>query len=185
MTFVSTGKAFRDFDTLCLAFEGIDNARLKIYTVKGWGKENYEEQLKRFKSSNVEIHFVEDLELGEYKSVLDYLFAELKAASCAVVICKKVNFGVGFTAILDAMVCNTSLIATAHPDNPIDIDKCKIGETVPAQDVAALRQTIQSFVDHPEKVKEYSDTAREMVEKQYNIKRVAKDVLQVMLAQNR
>ncbi len=182
MTFVSTGKAYRDFDTLCRAFDGIDNARLKIYTVKGWGNENYYQQLKNLKFDNIEIHFVEDLQLGKYKSILDYLYAELKAASCAMVICKKVNFGVGFTAVLDAMVCSTALIATAHPDNPIDIDKCKIGETVPAQDVDALRQTIQSFVNNPDKVKAYCENARRMVEQQYYIKRVARDVLQVMLA---
>lgn len=180
-TFVSTGKAYRDFDTLCKAFEGVKNAKLKIFTVKGWGAENYQEVLSKYQQNNIEIYFVEDLQLGTYKNVLDYLLAELKAADCSVVICKKVNFGVGFTAILDAMVCGCSLIATAHPDNPIDIDECGIGETVPAENVSALHTIIEDFVNNKQKMKSYSNNARKMIENRYNIKRVAKRVLEVML----
>ena len=137
--------------------------------------------MSKYQHNNIEIHFVEDLQLGAYKNVLDYLLAELKLADCAVVICKKVNFGVGFTAILDAMVCGCSLIATAHPDNPIDIDGCGIGETVPAENIDALHTIIEDFVNDKNKMKSYSQTARKMIENRYNIKSVAKRVLEVML----
>lgn len=180
-TFISTGKAYRDFDTLCKAFDGIKNAKLKIFTVKAWGSENYQEVLSKYQHNNIEIHFVEDLQLGAYKNVLDYLLAELKAADCSMVICKKVNFGVGFTAILDAMVCGCSIIATAHPDNPIDIDECGIGETVPAENVDALHTIIEDFVNDKQKIKSYRHKARKMIENRYNIKSVAKRVLEVML----
>ena len=137
--------------------------------------------MSKYHCANIEINFVEDLALGAYGSVLDYLIAELKAADCAVVICKKVNFGVGFTAILDAMVCGCSLIATAHPDNPIDIDACCIGETVLAEDVKDLRKKVIRLVKDKQMRETYCYNARNMVENRYNIKRVAKAVLDVIL----
>lgn len=181
MTFVSTGKAFRDFDTLCKAFQGI-NARLKIFTVKHWGKDcDYQKTLSQYQNPNIEVHFVDELDLGPYHSVLDYLYAELKAADCSLIICKRVNFGVGYTAVLDAMACATAIIATHHPDNPIDIDEKGIGMTTPPEDIQALHNRIKHLVDHPEETRKYCLRARQLVEQRYNIRRVAAQVLDTLL----
>lgn len=158
------------------------DATLKIFTVKNWGaKCNYKEVLDRYKSSNIEVHFVDELNLLGYKNVLDYLYAELKSSDCSMIICKDVNFGVGFTAVLDAMVCSNAIIATYHKDNPIDIDKAEIGVTVPAKDVKALRDAIKGFIEHPEKVRRFKHKAWKMIEEDYNIRNVARRVLNEIL----
>lgn len=180
MTFISTGKAYRDFETLCEAFKNVD-AKLKILTTKTWGNENYKEILSKYDMANVDICFVDEIKLEENESVLDYIYSELKAADCSMVICKKVNFGVGFTAILDAMVCNTAVIATYHKDNPIDIDKICIGKTVQAENVQDLHEKVTEFVEHPELVNNYKKRAMELINSKYNIKNVAKQVLNIML----
>ena len=36
-TFITTGKAYRDFETVCKAFCKVCNARLKVFTENGWG----------------------------------------------------------------------------------------------------------------------------------------------------
>lgn len=180
MTFISTGKAFRDMETLCRAFMGL-KARLKIFAPMKWGPENYEEVLSHFKAPNIEICFVEKLDLKGYKSVLDYIYAELKAADCSMVICKHVNFGVGFTAVLDAMVCQTAIVATYHKDNPIDIDKMGIGVTVPAEDVDALREKLQWLIDNRNSVEAFAKRGYDLIRERYNIRRVAHQVLSVML----
>lgn len=118
LTFVSTGKAYRDFETLCKAFKGID-AELKIFAPKAWGGFDYTRLVGDVTESNIKICYVDNMDLGEYKSVLDYLYAELKVADGAMVICQKVNFGVGFTAVLGAMVCETPVIITYNKDNPL------------------------------------------------------------------
>lgn len=178
-TFISTGKAFRDFDTLCQAFEGVD-ARLKIFTVKQWGPCDYQQTLSRYHNPNIEIHFVDELKLAPGQTILDCLYAELLAADCSLIICKRVNFGVGYTAVLDAMACHTALIATYHKDNPIDIDRNGIGFTSPAEDVDALHTKIQYLVDHPEETRRFAGQARSLVESRYNIRRVARQVLETI-----
>lgn len=101
-TFISTGKAHGDFDTLCSVFLGIDNAILKIYTSETWGGQNYREILDKYNNPNIQVVYSHQIQNGKYSTILDYLFAQMKAADCAVIICKDVNFGVGYTNILDS-----------------------------------------------------------------------------------
>lgn len=176
-TLISTGKAYRDFDTMCKAVDGLDGVRLKIFTTQGFGNCNYVETLKKYESMpNVEITFC-----NEWKgNTLPRLFSEMKAADCALVICKKVNFGIGYTAVLDAMACGLPIIATYHKDNPIDIDARKIGMTVEAENVFDLRQKIEYLVAHREDAQCMGKTARNLIETEYNIKLTAQEVLNVI-----
>lgn len=181
LTFVSTGRAYRDFETLCKAFKGVD-ADLKIFTTKGWGGFNYNEIMGDVTDSNIKICYTEEMDLKEYGSVLDYLYAELKAADAAMVICQQVNFGVGFTAVLDAMACGTPVIITRNKYNPIDADKRHIGCSVLPADAADLHNRLLHYVQHPELLREQGKNARTLAEQEYNIKSVAKEVIGTMLS---
>lgn len=179
--FIATGKAFRDFDTLCMAFKSLTNVRLKIFTVKQFVNENYVSVLEKYKDiDNIEIYFVDELDLKPYKTVLEYLYAETKVANCALIICKKLNFGVGFTNVLDSMVCGLPIITTWNKDNPIDVDAEKIGYTVEAGNINDLQEKIKYLVAHYDEAKEMGKTARKIIETEYNIKNTAKDVLDVI-----
>lgn len=180
LAFVSVGKALRDFDTLCQAFKGVD-ARLKIFTVKRWNALcRYQETLSKYDLPNVETHYVEDLALDGSQTIAERLYAELKAADVSMVICQKVNFGCGYTSVIDSLACGTAIIATAHPDNPIDIDRESIGLTVPAADVAALRKVLLRLTAHPDEVVGFKRKARAMAEGDYNIREVCRKALDVM-----
>lgn len=179
-TFISTGKAFRDFDTLCKAFNVIKGARLKIFTNKTWGNINYKEVLDKYKNPNIEIIYSNQIVKGQYNSVLDYLFAQMKASDCAVIICKDVDFGVGYTAVLDSMACGLPVIATWNKDNPLDIDKEGIGDTVPVYDVKSLQKMMQKYVDN-NIAQSKGERGKQMILDIYNIRRVANDVLRIMI----
>lgn len=182
--FVSCGKAMRDFDTLCRAFQGLP-ARLDIYAPRHWGGTDYAEVIARYEADNIHVHYVEELDHAGYGSLLEYLYAALKAADCSVIICKKVNFGVGYTSVVDAMACGAAVIATQHPDNPVDIDGCGIGLTVPAADVEALRQTVLRLVNHPDELAAMRQRSRQMAERDHNIIYSTAKALQTVLGAGR
>lgn len=177
---ISTGKAYRDFDTLCQAFMGLDAVRLKIFVCKKWGMIDYQSILSKYNAPNIEVYFMEDITLHEYKTKLDYLFAEMKAADCALVICGQVNFGVGFTAMLDSMVSCLPVITTYNKDNPIDVECEGIGYTVQPGDVKSLREKVLYLFDHTTIAVNMGKKARNMVEQEYNIERTAKEVIAII-----
>ena len=181
-TFISTGKAHRDFDTLCQAFEGIEDAKLKIYTGKKWGGLNYKDILDKYKNSNIEIVYSDEINKGRYNTILDFLFAQMKASDCAVIICKDVNFGVGYTAVLDSMAFGLPVILTWNKDNPLDVDKEGIGDSVPVSDIQSLHNLMQRYVNNRNIAHEKGIRAKQLILDTYNIKRVAKDILQVILS---
>lgn len=183
LVFVSSGKAMRDFATLCKAFQGLD-ATLKIYAPKHWGGSQYQEVISQYDSPNIEVHYVEDLDTAGYSSVAEYLYAVMKSADCSVIICQKVNFGVGYTSVVDAMACGASIIATYNPDNPIDIDKEYLGHTVPAEDSSALRHTVQHLIDHPDEIEGFKRHARSLAENEHNIRHTVRRALETVLGQS-
>lgn len=180
--FISTGKAHRDFDILCQAFEGIEGAKLKIFTGKEWGGQNYKDILDKYKNPDLEIVYSDEINKGRYNTVLDFLFAQMKASDCAVIICKDVDFGVGYTAVLDSMACGLPVILTWNKDNPLDVDKEGIGDSVPVYDIQSLHNMMQRYVNNRNVAHEKGNRAKQLILDTYNIKRVAKDVLQVMLS---
>lgn len=181
LLFVSVGKALRDFDTLCLAFKGIP-AHLKIFTVKKWNAQcRYQETIGKYDLPNVEAHYVEDLGLNNSQSITERLYGELKAADVSMVICQKVNFGCGYTSVIDSLACGAAIIATAHPDNPIDIDQEGIGLTVPAEDVAALHEALLRLTAHPDEAARFKRKARAMAESDYNIRMACRQALLTVL----
>ena len=183
-TFITTGKAYRDFKTLCEAFAKVPNATLKIFTARTWGPFVYSDYLGTVNNPNVEIAYAEDLNNVNrwgYETVLDYLYSEIHKASCAVSICRPVNFGVGYTQVLDSLACSIPIIATWNKDNPVDVDKYKCGMTVKAEDVDDLARAMNYMVAHPDECCKMGMNGRKLVEKNYNIRNTAHEVLKLCL----
>lgn len=175
-TFITTGKAYRDFDTLCQAFFLVHSAQLIIITENNWGGIDYKEMLMKYQSPKIKVVFTNEMK----GNILDYIYLEMHKAHCALTICQKVNWGVGYTQILDSMACSLPVIATYNNDNPLDIDSLGIGCTVPPEDPEALASAMQKMVDDHDWASTCSAKARSLTEKEYNIRRVAKDVIRII-----
>lgn len=171
-TFISTGKAHRDYETMIKAMSKVSNARLKLYVSPNWGRQKIDlEKLEREKNDNVEL-FVVNRPLS-YKEI----YTDLLQSHCALCICKPVNFGVGYTQVLDSLACGLPCILTWNIDNPIDVDKEKVGYTVPPMDVDALAKAMQLMVDEKDKIVSMSKNSIKLIEKKYNIERTAQIVV--------
>lgn len=177
-TFITTGKAYRDYDTVCAAFEKVNSARLKVFTANGWGGYDYKAILDKYRNPNIEVYYTN----GMSGNVMDYLYSEMQKSHCALVICQKVKFGVGYTQVLDSMACSLPVIATFNPGNPIDIDKEGVGCTVPACDLEALAKAMQRMVDDAEWHNSCSKAARKLVEKDYNLRNMSRDIVEMIFS---
>jgi len=175
-TFISTGKAHRDYDTMIKAIKKVPNARLKLYVLPNWGGQNVNlELLNNNKPENVELFIV--------KKRLNYkeIYLDLLQSHCALCICKPVNFGVGYTQVLDSLACGLPCILTWNKDNPIDLNSKKVGFTVPPSDVDALVVAMRKMVEDKDTYEKMSHSARKLIEEQYNIEITSKTVSRIIL----
>ena len=183
-TFITTGKAYRDVETLCEAFGKVKgDARLKIFIARESTGIDYAAYLDKVRNPHIEVVYSQDIDpkkLG-YEALLDYLFSELHKAHCAVCICQPINFGVGYTQVLDSLACSLPMIATYNVDNPIDIDGLRVGVTVQAGDVDGLAHVMNRMVGHPDLCKEMGERGRLLIEQEYNIRKTAIRVLEYCL----
>jgi len=183
-TFISTGKAYRDFHTLCKAFEGINNANLIIYTEKVWGGVDYENVLYEFYSNpTIKICYADKINLSNLNidSINDYLYLEMLNSDCSIVCCKKVNFGVGYTQILDSLSCKLPVIITYNIDNPLNVDELGVGISVPVGDIDALRNAMIKIMNNKIESKIMGEVGRKLIEDEYDIKKTSQIVLKIIL----
>lgn len=179
-TFISTGKAHRDYETLLNAFAKVKNARLKLYVSPNWGGQVVNlDKLNNIASENV-VLFVVNKPLT-YKDI----YIDLLKSHCSLCICKPVNFGVGYTQLLDSMACGLPCILTWNKDNPIDIDEKGVGITVPPLDHEALAIAMQKIVDNKDNTGKMSEKCRKLVEEEYNIKHTAKNIVKIIIEEIR
>jgi glycosyltransferase involved in cell wall biosynthesis len=87
----------------------------------------------------------------------------------SVIICKSTRPTCnGYTALCEAMGLGKPVIFTKNPFMPIDVEKERIGLTVPTGDIEALRKSILTFYNNPEMVKEYGRNARKFAVEKWN-----------------
>lgn len=177
-TFITTGIAYRDFETLCQAFAKVKGARLKILTVRSWGGVDYAAYLDTVTNPDISVIYVDNSK--DRAAVVRSLFQQMKQAHVALSICQDVSFGVGYTQILDSLACSLPVIATYNVDSPMDLEQLKVGLTVPAYDVEALAKAMQQMVDDKTLYESYALQARKVVEDQYDIRSVTREIIKVL-----
>lgn len=177
-TFITTGIAYRDFETLCQAFAKVKGARLKIIAVKAWGDYDYASYLDRISDENVQVVYVDNSK--DRKGVVRYVYEEMKKSHAALSICQDVPFGVGYTQILDSLACSLPVITTYNVDSPIDVDQQEVGVSVPAYDVDRLAAVMQRLVDDQAFWSSCRQHARRLIATDYDIHQVARQVLSAM-----
>lgn len=177
-TFITTGIAYRDFETLCQAFAKVRGARLKILTVRSWGGVDYAAYLDTVTNPDISVIYVDNSK--DRAAVVRSLFKQMKQAHVALSICQDVSFGVGYTQILDSLACSLPVIATYNVDSPMDLEQLQVGLTVPAYDVEALAKAMQQMVDDKTLYESYALQARKVMEEKYDIRQVAREVIKVL-----
>ncbi len=175
-TFISTGKAYRDYETVVKAMSNVSNARLKLYVAPDWGGMSVDtNSLMKMSSGNIDFVVIHDL--IPYRDI----YIDMLRSHCSLCICKPVNFGVGYTQVLDSLACGLPCILTYNKDNPIDVDKEGVGVTVPPMDINSLTKAMQKMVDDKDLVEKMSIEAKKFVEREYNIEKTAEEVLNYIL----
>ncbi len=167
--FISTGREYRDFNTLLDAFSQT-SASLELYTNRISYDNNYEYLIdEQGKRENVLIEFVDNSRETSFR------LTQRAAESLCVVIPLKmqcVTYCVGLTSVVEAMALGKPIISSPNPYSPVDIVKEKIG--LIAESVDEWTAAIKYIQDHPDEAKKMGKRARNLAEKRYNIQSTAR-----------
>jgi glycosyltransferase involved in cell wall biosynthesis len=100
-------------------------------------------------------------------------FAELRdlyaGARFVVVPLKQVNYSAGVTSIVEGMAMGKAIIASAAPGILDYVRDGVSGKLVPVGDVAALRDAMAEFWEHPKRLEAMGRANREWIERSINI----------------
>lgn len=178
--FISTGRENRDFKTLIEATKQL-KCNLSIYTTRKHGDSEYYSYLEGIRREEKRIKIIFSDEWNETPSVVLQKINEQLAKSYAVLICcKAVNYGVGFTNLLESLPLGKPIVITGNPDMPIDVEQEKIGLKVKPGDVAGWVNAINYLIEHPSEAKAMGANARMLAEKKYNGARIQSQILHKM-----
>lgn len=196
---LSTGKSFRDYQTLIEAFSGINytlniigysdnildslgnlpnNINMTIpFKAFSGGKVNRVMKSK-LNSLSRNVKTIDRL-LKTSEMVEEYTNALAVAIPLDLPMYKPYNT-VGLSSLLEAMCMGRAVITTENRDIGIDVEKEGIGLTVPHKDVTAWKQAIQYLLNHPEQAYEMGVKARFLAEKRFNLQNFTQRTTQCM-----
>jgi glycosyltransferase involved in cell wall biosynthesis len=171
--FISTGKERRDMSTLIKAFN-ITQLPIDIYIDHNTGGVNYDQVFAQLEiKSNVNIHFINRLMPGELSKMVN-------KAACIVICCKKTNYTVGLTTVVEALALGIPMVCSRNPQIPINIDKEGCGITVEYGDLDGWINAITYISTHPDEAAEMGRKGRILAENIYNIKNCTQEILKVI-----
>lgn len=167
--FISTGKENRDIETLIKAFAQTKE-QLDLYISKTCGAHNYENIIKKLSCpDNIKVHFTE--------GVIPYVLARKVAEKqCIVICCLETAYTVGLTTLVEALALGIPVICSKNPNFGFDIDREKIGMTVPYGDITGWIHAITYLTSHPEIAAEMGKNARKLAEKRFNLEIFTKEI---------
>lgn len=173
---IASGMDNRDFMTLCKAVEGTNYPLLIITTCQN-GERNYYELLTEYckTHSNVQVIFWDTLE--EHISVVDFVNNEIAQSSIVAVCCNEVDYGVGYTAVVEALPFGKPILLTGNKDIPVDVGAEGVGFTIKPYDVEGWREAIQKLMESPALRQKMGQKAKGLSETTFNGLKTAKYVL--------
>lgn len=164
---ISTGVENRDLDTLCKSVIGT-SLFLHIITKKKYLDLDNIAILKPYmKVRNIRIDFTEDL-ITKKIDVLDYIEKSVASSKCVAVCTKQVNYGVGYTQVVESLPFGIPILETCNIANPIDVEKFKIGFNIPIGNVELWKQKFLLLMHDENISKEFGKNARRLAMKEFN-----------------
>lgn len=175
--FISTGKEMRDMPTLVNAFNRT-NAPLDIYVCESYNGFSYSELFRSLGvHDNVKVHYI-------CGAVHREMSMKVNGAACVVICCRKTNYTVGLTTVVEALALGIPVICSRNPQMPMDIDNEGCGITVEYGDVDGWEKAIRYIVTHPAEAAAMGEKGRKLAEGVYNLENCATDVADVLLSLN-
>jgi len=166
ISFISTGRDSRDFELMFEAFKDLE-VPFEFYLMDKNLVEKYKD-----KSTNINVRYLETSKDSPHVAMNALINSDV-----SVIICNPTRPTCnGYTALCEAMGLGKPVILTKNPFMPIDVEKERIGLTVPSGDVEALRKSILTFSNNPQMVKEYGYNARKLAEEKWNSNVLAKQL---------
>lgn len=100
----------------------------------------------------------------------DLLSGYYNSAAVAVPLEKDLSYLSGITVVLEGMACKKPILSTESFLYPFDIEKERIGISLPFGDTAAWKQAIAYIQEHPDEAKEMGERGRYIIEHKHNYK---------------
>ena len=168
--FISTGKELRDFETLIQAFHET-GLPLTLFAEKK--RQAYFEPLLAGKQ-NIEVHYGDrpiPHEIAQY----------VAQSQCVCICCRKSNYTVGLTTVVEALALGLPILCTRNPQMPIDIEAEGCGFWLEPIDIEGWKEKLLYIANHPEEAKSMGQRGRVLAEQYYNVKQCGKEVANILL----
>ena len=173
--FISTGKEQRDLPTLIEAFSKVEKAKLTMYINEKTGDLDYTKVLGGISvPENVKINVINRLMIGELAQIVNQ-------AECITICCRKSNYTVGLTTLVEALALGTPVITTRNATFPYDVDEEGVGISVPYYDVEAWEEAIRYITEHPAEAQEMGRKARALAERKFNLENTSQTIAESIL----
>lgn len=167
--FISTGKERRDMPTLINSFSRTDY-RLDIFVSHGACEDDYHKIIGEIDvPPNVHVNFIRGLIINE-------LAHKVYRRQCVVICCKKTNYTVGLTTLVEALALGLPVVCTRNETFAIDIEASKSGIVVDYGDVDGWERAIKYIATHPTDAEEMGRNGRELSKRIFNLEVMAKEV---------
>lgn len=167
--YISTGKENRDLVTLIKAFARTKE-ELDIYIAKTCGSLHYDRIVSQLDiPEHVHIHFTE--------GIIPYELA-LKVArkQFIVICCLDAPYTVGLTTLVEALALGMPVLCSKNPTFGFDIDREKVGMTIPYDDVEGWQKAIDWMAAHPQEAEQMGRNARKLAEERFNLEIFSKEI---------
>lgn len=172
---VSTGVENRDFPTLCEAVLNTD-IKLHIITKKNYLNVDASKVLNNYlHEPNITIDYSEDL-LKRGVDVLDYIEKVVSLANCIAVCAKPVNYGVGYTQVVESLPFGVPILQTYNVYNPINMESENIGYNLAPYDIENWKKIFLKLKKNKEEQKEKGSNALKLAKNLYNSEIVAMQI---------
>lgn len=171
--FISTGKENRDLQTLVRGFDHTQG-KLDIYIAKECGALRYDKIVSQMQvPDNVCIHFTE--------GIIPYELAlQVARKQFIVICCLDAPYTVGLTTLVEALALGMPVLCSRNPTFGFDIDKEKVGITIPYGDAAGWQKAINWMMEHPDEAEQMGRNARKLAEERFNLEIFSKEIADVL-----
>lgn len=168
--FISTGKENRDFPTLIKAFASNPDQHIKMIVPPGTSISDYE---KMFPAEQLpdNINIIENKTMWIRELALNIL-----PHKYICICCKKTNYTVGLTTLVEALAFGFPVIISRNENQPFDASTEGCGISVDYNDLDGWCKAIRQLADNPEYAEELGKRGRQMAEETYNIRNTARIV---------
>lgn len=156
------GSSWRDYETLIEAFNHTD------FTLKIFPKsKGFREQIKANIPENVVLDYSVPAGM-ESTGHLRKVYYNALAVALPLKELEDSYVPFGCTVLMEAMAMGKPIISTYNPAFAIDLEKEKVGISVPFGDVEAWTRAVEYLRDNPEEAETMGRRARELSRKYYN-----------------